>query len=156
MKIEEKAFMILTLAVLGGMTLFSIHYSAGSRTLPLVSGTATSLLLAFLIAMSFSPQLAAWYKRIERKAGEDEAVPLTGQERKKELRVFAWFIGGSLLVFLIGFIAAIPLFLFLFLRFSAKESWKMSVLLPAIVTAVLYVTFVVVLRVPLEGGILFQ
>jgi hypothetical protein len=156
MKTEEKGFMIIVLAVLVGMTVFSLNYSSGSRMLPLVSGIFCSVLLAFLIAMVFSPKLATWYKRIERKAGADEAAPLTSSERKKEMRIFLWFIGGTLLVYLIGFIAAIPLFLFLFLRFSARESWTMSVLLPAIVTAVIYVTFVAVLRVPLEGGVFFQ
>jgi hypothetical protein len=156
MKTEEKGFMIVMLAVLVGMTVFSVNFSQGSRMLPLFSGIFSAVLLAFLIAMVFSPKLATWYKRIERKAGEDESVPLTVSERRKELRIFSWFIGGTVLVYLIGFIAAIPLFLFLFLRFSAGERWKMSVLLPAIVTAVLYVTFVVILRVPLEGGVFFQ
>lgn len=156
MKKEEKAFMILTLAVAAGMTVFSFSFTGGSRTLPLISGIFSSILLTFLIAMSFSPKLSSWYGRLERKAGADEAVAVTAGERKKELLIFTWFIGGVFLVYLLGFIIAIPLFLFLFLRFRAKESWTMSLVLPFMITAVIYGTFVMVLKVPLEGGIFFQ
>lgn len=155
MKTEEKAFMVFLLAVTAGLTVLSFGFSTGSRMLPLVSGGFATALLLFLVFLSLRPRLADWYAKLEKQALMDMA-PLTREEKKRELSVFAWFLGGVLLVYLLGFIVAIPLFLFLFLRFSARESWTICLALPAAVIAVVYMAFVYILMIPLEAGILFQ
>ena len=155
MKNEQKAFMIFLIFLMVGMTLLSLRFSPGSRMLPMISGICASTIAAFLILMSFSPSTAAWYSRLEKKSlfsAEDMSI----EERKKEISVIAWFLGCSILIYLVGFTIAIPLFLFMFLKWRAKEGWMLSVVIPCVVAAVVYFAFVWILRVPLYKGFFFE
>ena len=144
MRNEQKAFMMVLLS-----------FSSGSRMLPMISGICSSAILVFLIVMTFSSRLASWYGRFEKKALlMDEKM--TVEERKKEVSVVAWFVGGTVLVYLVGFIVSIPAFLFLFLKWRAKEKWMVSIVVPVAVTAVVYFVFIWVLSVPLYEGVLFE
>jgi phosphoglycerol transferase MdoB-like AlkP superfamily enzyme len=155
MKNEQNAFMILLLVIMLGMTGLSFRFSSGSRMLPMISGICSSAILAFLIAMTFSSRLASWYGKFEKKALlSDEKM--TKEERKKEISIVAWFVGGTVLVYLVGFIFSIPAFLFLFLKWRAKEKWLVSILVPLVVTAVVYFVFMWVLSVPLYEGVFFE
>jgi hypothetical protein len=155
MKNEQNAFMILLLVIMLGMTVLSFRFSSGSRMLPMVSGICSSAILVFLIVMTFSSRMASWYGRFEKKALlPDEKM--TSEERKKEISVLAWFVGGTILVYLVGFILSIPAFLFLFLKWRAKGKWMVSILVPVVVTAVVYFVFMWVLSVPLYEGVLFE
>ena len=155
MKNEENALMILLLAIMLGMTVLSFRFSSGSRMLPMISGICSSLILLFLIVMTFSSRVASWYGRFEKKAlSTDEKM--TVEERKKEVSIVAWFVGGTILIYVVGFILSIPAFLFLFLKWRGKETWMVSILVPVVVTAVVYFVFMWVLSVPLYEGVLFE
>jgi len=155
MKDEQKAFMIFLISVMLGMTLLSLRFSPGSRMLPMVSGICASAIAAFLILMSFSPRTASWYGRLEKKS-LFSAETMTNEERKKEVSIVAWFLGCSILIYLVGFMIAIPLFLFMFLKWRAKEGWVLSVVVPCVVAAVVYFAFIWILRVPLYKGVFFE
>jgi hypothetical protein len=58
-------------------------------------------------------------------------------------------IGFVLVIGLTGFEIPTLLLTFFWLRFLGKETWRMSILLSAIVTAAFYLTFVVALSVPI-------
>jgi presenilin-like A22 family membrane protease len=81
---------------------------------------------------------------------------MTVQERKNEVSIVAWFAGGTILVYLVGFIFSIPPFLFLFLKWRAKEKWLVSILVPVVVTAIVYFVFMWLLHIPLYEGVLFE
>jgi presenilin-like A22 family membrane protease len=155
MKNELNAFMILLLATMLGMTVLSFQFSSGSRMLPMISGICSSAILIFLIAMTFSSRLASWYGRFEKKALLPEEK-MTPKERKNEVLIVAWFAGGTILVYLVGFIFSIPPFLFLFLKWRAKEKWLVSILVPVVITAVVYFVFMWLLNIPLYEGVLFE
>ena len=155
MKNEQKAFMIFLIFLMLGMTLLSLRFSTGSRMLPMISGICASAIAAFLILMSFSPATASWYSRLEKKS-LFSAEDMSNEERKKEISVIAWFLACSILIYLVGFMIAIPLFLFMFLKWRAKEGWLLSVVIPCVVAAVVYFAFVWILRVPLYKGFFFE
>ena len=154
MKNEEKLFILFLLFLTAAMAVMSLEFSFKSRLLPFSSAVIAAAMLLFLLLLSFRPKLAEWYARHEKEA-LTEVTEFTQEEKRKELSIFAWFLGGVALVFLAGFLVAIPLFLFLFLRLHARESWLLSLVLPLCVGAVVYGAFVFILRVPLEGGLLF-
>lgn len=153
MKNEEKIFMLMVLIIMILMVMVSFQYGAGSRTLPMISGTFAALLMGFLVIMSVSAPISDWYQKFEVKSILSEKE-LSVAEKKRELSVVAWFSGCTVVIYLLGFMIGIPLFLFLFLKIWAKESWLLSVVLAAVVLAVVYVAFVYILRVPLHGGML--
>lgn len=154
MKVEEKFFMVLLLAIMLLMTVSGFRYGGSSRILPVISGVFSAALMGFMVLMSFSPDLTAWYQKFEKK-DIFSAEPLDEREKKRERSVIIWFAGCTAVIYLLGFMVGIPLFLFLFLKLWAKESWVLSIGLAVAVSVVVYIAFVYLLRVPLHGGLLF-
>lgn len=153
MKNEEKIFMIVLLIIILLMVFLSFQYSSGSQILPLASGIFSALIMGFLVIMSFFPKIISFYQKFETKPviSEDE---LNVDEKKREVSVIAWFIGCTAMIYVLGFLIGIPLFLFLFLKLWARESWLLSLVLAAVVLGVVYFAFVYILRVPLHEGVL--
>ncbi|PZF80364.1 tripartite tricarboxylate transporter permease [Jiangella anatolica] len=56
----------------------------------------------------------------------------------------------------IGLGITVPIVLFLLMRYVGRETWRMSVIVTVVTSAVLYFLFVSVLRMPLEGGSLLM
>ncbi len=153
MKNEEKIFMIFLLFIMLLMVFFSFKYSGGSKILPLISGVFSALIMGFMVIMSFSSKITSWYQKFEKKSVLSERT-MKGDEKKREISVIAWFSGCTVVIYFLGFLVGIPLFLFLFLKLWAKESWLLSVVLATAVLVVVYFTFVYILRVPLHRGML--
>lgn len=154
MKNEEKAFMIFLLVVMLLMVLLSFNYSGASKILPLLSGVCSVLIMAFLVMVAFSSRLKLWYQKFEKKAVLSEES-LKPEEKKREISIIIWFSGCTAVIYLLGFVIGIPLFLFTFLKIWARESWLLSVVLSGIVLFIVYFTFIYILSVPLHRGILF-
>ena len=153
MKNEEKIFLIFLLLMMLVMVVFSFNYSGGSKILPLISGIFSALIMGFMVITSFSPKIATWYQNFEKKSVLSEKT-MKKDEKKREISVIAWFSGCTAVIYFLGFLIGIPLFLFLFLKLWAKESWLLSVVLATAVLVVVYFTFVYILRVPLHRGML--
>jgi hypothetical protein len=149
---------MLLLAILGAHIIAATIGLAVAEKVALLTKVRPVLfapILVFLIVMTLSSRMASWYGRFEKKALlPDEKM--TSEERKKEISVLAWFVGGTILVYLVGFILSIPAFLFLFLKWRGKEKWMVSVLVPVVVTAVVYFVFMWGLSVPLYAGVVFE
>ena len=155
MKNEEKIFMIFLLIIMLLMVFSSFNYSGGSQILPLISGIFSVLIVGFLVIMSLFPKVISFYQKFETKSVLSEDV-LNVDEKKRELSVIAWFSGCTAAIYFLGFLIGIPLFLFMFLKIWAKESWLLSSVLAAVVLGVVYFAFIYILRVPLHSGILFS
>jgi len=155
MKNEEKIFMIFLLVIMLLMVFSSFNYSGGSQILPLISGIFSVLIVGFLVIMSLFPKVISFYQKFETKSVLSEDV-LNVDEKKRELSVIAWFSGCTAAIYFLGFLIGIPLFLFMFLKIWAKESWLLSSVLAAVVLGVVYFAFIYILRVPLHSGILFS
>jgi len=153
MKNEEKIFIIFLLIIMLVMVVFSFNYSGGSKILPMVSGIFSALIMGFMAIMSFSSKITSWYQKFEKKSVLSERT-MKEDEKKREISVIAWFSGCTAVIYFLGFLVGIPLFLFLFLKLWAKESWLLSVVLSTAVLVVVYFTFVYILRVPLHRGML--
>jgi hypothetical protein len=80
------------------------------------------------------------------------AVEYTQEVVRKEIIVWGYIFGliGSILLF--GFYITVPIFLVVFLRLYAKARWRMAILLPAAVSAFLYVMLGYVFRMTLHIG----
>ncbi|MBW2065435.1 MAG: tripartite tricarboxylate transporter TctB family protein [Deltaproteobacteria bacterium] len=154
MKNEEKVFVILVLMIALVMVFLGFEFRGGSKILPLISGISSAFLLGFLLFMSFSFRAYGWYQKLETKPVFSEKQARI-RERRREISVLGWFSGCTALIYLAGFTIGIPVFLFLFLKVWAKESYLLSIVLSGIVLGVVYFAFIHVLRVPLHKGILF-
>ena len=166
MKNEETVFTFCLLGVVASMVALTFDYRAGARLVPLLVGLVTLGLMTFISLMALFPGLARWYRQLEgkplkedqKKGGDTRAKDrqtVTGVVRQREKAVIGWLLFLTGAIYCLGFVVAIPLFLFLFLKFWARESWTVSLWLPGLVAGVAYFLFVYILRVPLHPGIIF-
>jgi len=71
---------------------------------------------------------------------------------RRTLLGFAWIIGFFLLILLFGFLIAVPIMVFLFLKVQAKERWGISLLLTGLALVFFYGLFVWLLNTPFSAG----
>lgn len=86
------------------------------------------------------------------QAVDDEAAEADMASRMRNaIILLVAFAAG---VWLVGLSITVPVVLFLLMRYVGRESWRSSAVVTVITSAALYVLFVSVLRMPLEGGLL--
>jgi uncharacterized membrane protein YGL010W len=73
---------------------------------------------------------------------------------RRVLMVFAWMIGFIALVLLGGFAAAVPVFVFLYLRLDSREGWLLSGVLAAAAWGFFHLVFQRLLHFPFEAGLI--
>ena len=164
MKTEEKVltYFLLIIVVLMVFFTFDLH-RPGSKVVPLLIGFITLVLMILLCVMTVSPKFANWYQRIEGKSTSlveiarevdklDSDVDKK-KTRKKEIVLTGWLLFLTAATYILGFMVAIPLFLLLFLKIGAKESWLLSISMSGVVLGVVYLIFVYILQIPLHTGI---
>jgi len=69
-------------------------------------------------------------------------------------RVLAWMAFFIMLVFLLGFPTAVPLFIFGYLFIAGRESWLLSTALALIAWGAFYLLFQKLLHFPFDAGVL--
>jgi len=91
----------------------------------------------------------------EKLQAAHSELPRSGETRR-EIILWATFIGLVAGLILFGFWLTIPVFLALFLRCYAQESWRFSLALSATATILLYFIFAKGLKVILHGGFITE
>ena len=71
---------------------------------------------------------------------------------RRTLLAFAWIIGFFLLILFFGFLIAVPLMVFLFLKIQAREGWGVTLLLTGSALAFFFGLFVWLLDTPFSAG----
>jgi uncharacterized membrane protein (DUF373 family) len=91
----------------------------------------------------------------EESLGADFRLSETSDHALTERRtviIAVWILSFLLMILLVGFPIAVPLFFFLYLRLGAKESWAATIGTTAVAAASFYALFVWLLRTPLHEG----
>lgn len=78
------------------------------------------------------------------------------QDTQRTVTMVAWIAGLFLGVILVGFQAAVPLFVLAYLRAQGKEGWGISILLAVAAGLVFHLLFVSLLHLPLPAGLLWR
>ena len=73
----------------------------------------------------------------------------------RTLRATGWILGFFAAIGLLGFLVAVPLFLFLYLKLESREGWIFSIVFTAAVWGVFYGLFERLLHLPFGSGLLF-
>jgi hypothetical protein len=74
--------------------------------------------------------------------------------RRRSLAVFAWMATFIVLVLLIGFPIAVPLFVFSYLVMESRERWPLASALAAAAWGFFHLVFERVLHFPFEDGLI--
>ena len=149
----EKGFSWVLLAVFTGLFLMTWRYGARARLAPLL------LLIPGIILAG----VQLW--RIHRRpnlimgegiAEEDGEGFEINAPFDQEMWMTGWFVAFAAMIWLIGFLVATPLFLILYLRLWAKESWTLVLMLAGISTLCIYLIMEVFFSIILYRGWLFS
>jgi TctA family transporter len=71
-------------------------------------------------------------------------------------KFFGWFLAFLVCMGLIGMIPTVPLMIVAFMRIEGRERWRLSLILAACVTALLYVIFDLLIHIPWPSCLLGQ
>ena len=144
-------FLVLVFAV---VIIVDLGYSYKARLSPLVVGIPG--LIVSLISL-----VSELRKGLGKKdsLAEDQAAAAATEVKQagnigKEIIAFAWLTGLFLLIYVVGFMVAIPVYLFLYLKVKSSETLVLSILYSLISWGVLYGFFGVILHIPLYPGII--
>jgi hypothetical protein len=108
-----------------------------------------------LFCLSVTELLWAFFGA-EKKQGSMEVALSTGAAAGRRALVAAgWMLAFFAAIALLGFLVAVPLFMFLYLKLQGGEGWAMSIGLTAGVFAVFYGLFDALLHLPFPAGWLF-
>jgi len=162
MKMKGSSYFLLFLILVGIVILYSSYqivaeYPWASMRrggfLPLILG---SLLVVCCLILLFG--------ELRKKGTEkSQAVGLGGQqlkettavagERRTELVTTAWLLGSMLLIYLIGFVLATLVWVFVYLK-RYNVGWIKSIVISLVLAAFIYFGFVFVFGVDLYEGVL--
>ncbi|GAB6173995.1 hypothetical protein JCM15765_34730 [Paradesulfitobacterium aromaticivorans] len=73
-----------------------------------------------------------------------------------ELNAFLWVGGLLVLLFVVGFLAAIPIYLFLYLKVRSQEKLVFTIIFSLVSWGALYFFFGMILHIPLYEGIIAE
>jgi len=152
-------FSLLLLLIVLVFVLLSFGYSADARLVPLVVGIPTLALAILVLLGERYPRLTTLFDvSLEDlgKVGHAESAPTETHSTGKLLALLAWMFGLLILVFLAGYVIAIPIFTLLFLKISTRASWLKTIIITLIMGGIIYGGFEVWMRGNLFEGMFFE
>jgi hypothetical protein len=78
----------------------------------------------------------------------------SGLARRRVIAMFSWIGGFIIVVFLLGFPLAVPLFTFLYLKFQSEVSWIRATALTAAAWGFFYFVFQRLIQLQFEDGVI--
>ncbi len=126
--------------------LYSLTYPLEARLFPWVIGIPATIMMVFLTLKEF---------RLARKtAGEVSHTQERGNYRAYAL-ITAWMVGFLIMIYVLGFVIGIPLFVFLYLK-THKLSWLKSLSLAVGLIIAIYGIFSLGMDLRLYPGLIFS
>ena len=152
-RISHLVFDLLVVGILGGLVISATRWPFETSLFPLTIGIP---ILALALAQFGKDALALGNGAPPEGAVAQESIPDVPTDRsvpshlvfKRAGGFYASTIGLYLLVMIVGFHVAVPIFLFAFLRFYARVSWTLVLVLTAGILLLMIGVFDQLLYVP--------
>jgi hypothetical protein len=152
---HNRASLILALAIaaLSGWAIFSaLAWPWKAKLFPLVIGIPLLCLalaeVLWVLLGSTSGAAAADFQHSQEHPPE--------VARRRTAIAVTWIGGFFVLILLLGFLIAVPLLVFAYLRLQGRESWLFSAAFTLAVWAAFYGLFDQLLHLPFPAGLLFE
>ena len=137
MRLSGAALFSAALAAVAGFAVYTaLRWPPKAALFPLVMGIPLLVLAVAQLVMDLR----------EHPPATPEARPAWG--------ILAWMVAFIVLVLLLGFPLAVPLFVLAYLVTSGRENWLLSVVLAAAAWAAFYLLFQRLLHFPFEDGLI--
>jgi hypothetical protein len=152
MKIERSSYFLICI-ILFSLFLFVVALTYGNAKMSAVPLIAGGIIL-LLGAIQLRKELLVARKAHPDTETIDASNVTAGGEKRQHSIVFVWWVSFVLITYLFGFLIAIPLLVFSFMRFRAHRGWLKSLAVAAIAEISIYVVFVFIMQIELYRGIL--
>jgi putative tricarboxylic transport membrane protein len=148
-------FTLVLIAVLALALWQSRNFGYRAGLFPWVIGTPTLILAFFQLARDLvGKQKKVRAELVESAEGRVEVAPELARQRT--ISIVSWTIGFFLAIWLIGFSYAVPLTIFLYLKFAGNEKWPMTLVVTFFSWLFYWGLFERLLRVPFPEGLLIS
>ncbi|MHA7241291.1 tripartite tricarboxylate transporter TctB family protein [Arthrobacter sp. TMS1-12-1] len=158
----SKSDLVITLVFLvifGGAFLLATEWKILASAFPLgVSATGAVAALTFLVRVVFfpnrpdAPRLNVPKEAPGSTSDQEHAFFDSLTARDWKTAIF-WLAGFYVALALLGIYVAVAAFTVGYLRYGAAKSWKFAVIYAMALAALIYVTFSIILHLPLPGGL---
>lgn len=145
----DLAFALFLIAVFAYATVAALGFPEGAKLFPAAVAVPSLLLAVLLAVISLRSRGTAVVPPPPDAEGEATLAPEERTRRTGEIA--AWFLGIFAAVYLLGFLIAIPVSAFAYLRFAAREGWVPSVGVAALCWSLVFGVFDRLLHVPPTG-----
>lgn len=137
--------------------IMALGYHGRAKVAPLVVAIPGITVVLVLLAQDLRAK-AKLASSHSAEANEDEKKPKKGKEitTRSELIAFGWVTLLLVLLYFLGFVVAIPVYLFLYMRVKSKEKLRFSLAFAAVSSLVLYVFFIQILKMQLYPGLILE
>lgn len=167
----EVALYIASLVWLITLVYVSVDWRHWDRLFPILIGSITIALLAVQLLRRLSPRADQAMQDIVRPDSATADQPSQSDDIARQLRESKqtdrspmeyrrdavgssiWIVGFGILIYYVGYVYAIPLFLFAFSLYAYRD-WKMPVVITVATSVALYLVFVEFLSIFIWEGVL--
>lgn len=177
MKFNDRTLFTLgVFVVVLGFLVLALDYQPRARLVPLIIAVPTLLLTLFQFLIDAIPAVGRRFSffqeydlfgidtgRAAEPNGEKPAEERPAEETRPASNVFrrevsfaSWLLLLVALIYFIGYLAAIPLFMILFMRLRSSESWLTTLSITAVTWAFVYFVFIVIMGAPLHEGVAWK
>ena len=143
------------LTFFSALTIIAMTYSPKARRLPLIVAIPGVALSAARVLQETRKLRAPKEAGPEEEPGLETADPEAAHLKKKLPVMIGWMVLLVAMIWIIGFLATIPVYTILYMR-SMGESWRLSLTFALCGFLALYFLFVQGLNVELYPGLIFR
>ena len=154
MKRKDLLFYSILLIGLAAAFVATLGYPPRARLFPIIVISLCGIfvlwaLVKMFIALNKASSPTEYWSKNEKATKPDEGY------RRQFFFAFAWIGAFIFLLWLLGFVVGLPLFVLVYIK-TYEEGWRWTIILTIIMFLITYVVFAVLLRIPLYEGLLFQ
>lgn len=155
----ELGFAIFLTALLGGFIVLGVTYRPRARLFPLLVAVPSFLCMVLIISSYFSERAERVVSAFNAAFFETDSEMLeTDTAELKEggiKRSLGWTVGALIAFYLFGFVLMTLVFIYAYMTIEGDHTRRESGIIALVTTAAMYVLFVVVFGVRLDGGAVF-
>jgi hypothetical protein len=148
MMLMNRLFSTAILIFLLGIVIYSFKYPFEARLFPWVVGIPAALVMLVQTLTEFSGKESATQE--EGDLSEQE-----GSDPRAYASIIAWMIGFLIMIYVLGFLVGIPLFVFLYLK-TKGLGWFRSLALAVGLIIAIYGIFFLGMEMRLYPGLIFS
>jgi hypothetical protein len=146
-------FLVFTLIYLS----LAYSYEVDARAFPAGVAWVMLVLTLFDLISRSKTSLGIALLRILNPAAETEG-PARGvvMGPRRQILAILWIFGFAILLYVIGILYAVPIYVFVFMRFRSELSYVLSIGVAALTTLSIWLLFGVALRINFYQGVFFE